>query len=136
MFLQSDCANFEFGHARYGIERGIGQQVGAAPAAAGSVAAASLPASLARGDTRFGHEVGQLFLEFLALGRRSRLHLLPQIGHLFAVFIGHVAEAAASAATLRIRATLTAALRIGAHPAAATAAAAASAATAGIVRRT
>src|ERR1019366_7313079 len=79
-----------------------------APAAAGSVAAASLPATLARGDTRLGHEVGYLFLEFLALCRSSRLHLLAQIGHLFAVFIGHVAEAAASAATLGIRATLTA----------------------------
>src|ERR1035441_7596287 len=106
-----------------------------APAAAGSVAAASLPASLARGDTRLGDEVGYLFLEFLALCRSSRLHLLAQIGHLFAVFIGHVAEAAASAATLGIRATLTAALRIGAHPAATATAAASAATAAGIVCR-
>src|ERR1019366_5321068 len=85
-----------------------------AKAAAGlPVAAARLSrgaASLAKGYTRFAQDLSHLLLELFTFFGRRRLHLLAQIGHLLAVLVGQIGEAAAPAAA---RARGSAALRIG-----------------------
>src|ERR1019366_4975622 len=92
--------------------RVFGSQVGAAAAlaakarAGNALAAAALPAaaclsggaaSLAHGDARLGHDARHLLLELFTFFGRSGLHLLAQIGHLLAVLVGEIGEAAASA---------------------------------------